>query len=106
MTEPMRSDILADIRGTRADNGVPRILVADAVTDRLRGMILSGELPDGTPLRQDALAENMSTSRIPVREALSRPESEGLVASFRSEEHTSEIQSLMRHTDSIFCLTK
>src|SRR3546814_14350678 len=45
-------------------------------------MILSGELPDGTPLRQDALAENKSTSRIPVREALSRLESEGLVASF------------------------
>src|SRR3546814_9117074 len=45
-------------------------------------MSLSGERPDGTPLRQDALAENMSTSRIPVREALSRLESEGLVASF------------------------
>lgn len=74
--------MLADMRGPRAESGVPRILVADAVTDRLRGMILSGELPDGTPLRQDALAESMSTSRIPVREALSRLESEGLVASF------------------------
>lgn len=73
---------MADMRGTRTDSGVPRILVADAVTDRLRGMILSGELPDGAPLRQDALAESMSTSRIPVREALSRLESEGLVASF------------------------
>ena len=52
------------------------------MTDRLRFLILSGEIADGVPLRQDALAEDMGTSRIPVREALSRLESEGLVASF------------------------
>lgn len=66
----------------RGDRGVPRQLIADAVTDRLRALILSGEIPDGVPLRQDALAEEMRTSRIPVREALSRLEGEGLVASF------------------------
>lgn len=60
---------------------VPRVTVADAVTDQLRRLILSGAVADGSPLRQDALAEEMGTSRIPVREALSRLESEGLVAS-------------------------
>ncbi len=78
----MKADTQSDTSSKRSKLAVPRILVAGAVTDRLRSMILSGQLPDGTPLRQDALAEEMSTSRIPVREALSRLESEGLVASF------------------------
>lgn len=66
----------------RVRPAVARVKVADAVTDEIRQMILSGEIADGSPLRQDALAEQMGTSRIPVREALSRLESEGLVASF------------------------
>lgn len=66
----------------RTPHVVNRIKVADAVTDQVRQRILSGELPDGSPLRQDALAEQMGTSRIPVREALSRLESEGLVANY------------------------
>jgi DNA-binding GntR family transcriptional regulator len=69
-------------RPVRASRAIPRALVADAVTERLRAMILSGQFRDGAPLRQDALAEEMNTSRIPVREALSRLEGEGLVASY------------------------
>jgi DNA-binding GntR family transcriptional regulator len=65
----------------RVIQAVPRMTVVDAVTERLRRLILSGEIADDTPLRQDALAEEMGTSRIPVREALSRLESEGLVVS-------------------------
>lgn len=61
---------------------VSRVKIADSVTNEIRQLILSGEIADGSPLRQDALAELMGTSRIPVREALSRLESEGLVASF------------------------
>lgn len=78
----MSNPILSEKRPYRASRAIPRVLVADAVTERLRAMILAGEIPDGAPLRQDALAEEMSTSRIPVREALSRLESEGLVASY------------------------
>lgn len=66
----------------RRSKGVSRSTIADGVTDRLRVLILSGEIADGMPLRQDALADDMGTSRIPVREALSRLESEGLVASY------------------------
>jgi DNA-binding GntR family transcriptional regulator len=61
---------------------IRRVTVADSATDALRRRILSGELPDGTPVRQDALAEDFGTSRIPIREALSRLEAEGLVASY------------------------
>lgn len=66
----------------RRPKAVTRLKIADAVADEIRQLILSGEIVDGAPLRQDALAEQMGTSRIPVREALSRLESEGLVASF------------------------
>jgi DNA-binding GntR family transcriptional regulator len=49
------------------------------VVDALRERILRGDFPDGEPLRQDALAEDLGVSRIPVREALRQLEAEGLV---------------------------
>jgi len=51
----------------------------DVVRDGLRNAILNGALVQGTQLRQDQLAEQFGTSRIPVREALRQLESEGLV---------------------------
>jgi DNA-binding GntR family transcriptional regulator len=59
-----------------------RRTTADAVADEIRRRIVSGELKDGEPLRQDVLANALGVSRIPVREALGRLQSEGLVASF------------------------
>jgi DNA-binding GntR family transcriptional regulator len=47
--------------------------------DALRERILRGDYPDGEPLRQDALADELGVSRIPVREALRQLEAEGLV---------------------------
>ncbi|WP_437436073.1 GntR family transcriptional regulator [Phaeobacter inhibens] len=41
--------------------------------------ILSGELAEGEPIRQEALAEEYDVSRMPVREALKRLDAEGLV---------------------------
>lgn len=46
---------------------------------RLRDMILMGELPANTPLQERRLAEALEISRTPIREALSRLESEGMV---------------------------
>lgn len=51
----------------------------DVVRDGLRDAILSGVLSEGAQLRQDQLAEQFGTSRIPVREALRQLEAEGLV---------------------------
>lgn len=51
-----------------------------AIRDQLRSDILSGALPSGTQLRQDALATRFNASRIPVREALRQLEAEGLIA--------------------------
>jgi DNA-binding GntR family transcriptional regulator len=49
------------------------------VLDRVRDRILSGAVPGGRPLRQDALAAELGVSKIPLREALARLEQEGLV---------------------------
>lgn len=51
----------------------------ELVRDGVREAILRGAIPEGTQLRQDQLAEQYGTSRIPVREALRQLESEGLV---------------------------
>lgn len=51
----------------------------EAIVDRLREAILSGEHPPGTQLRQEALAASLGVSRIPLREAFRQLEAEGLV---------------------------
>jgi DNA-binding GntR family transcriptional regulator len=53
--------------------------IAERAADELRRKIMSGELPEGFQLRQDALAAEFGISRIPVREALLQLEGEGLV---------------------------
>lgn len=54
-------------------------LVSQRVTEELRQLILSGAFKPGSRIGQEDLAERFGTSRIPVREALRRLESEGLV---------------------------
>jgi DNA-binding GntR family transcriptional regulator len=49
------------------------------VADVLRERILTGKLPPGTRIKQDELADELRTSRLPVREALRILESKGLV---------------------------
>lgn len=61
----------------------PRVPVyaskSDIVCALLREMIIGGELAPGEPLRQRDLAVRFGVSQTPVREALRRLESEGLV---------------------------
>ncbi|WOX07045.1 GntR family transcriptional regulator [Microbulbifer pacificus] len=54
-------------------------LVGHRVTEQIRDLILSNELPPGSRISQESLAERFGTSRIPVRDALNRLESDGLV---------------------------
>ncbi|MGH3435060.1 MAG: GntR family transcriptional regulator [Sciscionella sp.] len=51
----------------------------ELVTSMLRELIVTGELESGAPLRQRDLAARLNVSATPVREALRRLESEGLV---------------------------
>jgi DNA-binding GntR family transcriptional regulator len=57
---------------------VPRLLHEDA-TDRLRDMIVRGELAPGTKLNERVICERLGISRTPLREAIKRLASEGLV---------------------------
>lgn len=53
------------------------------VFDALRKAIIEGQMEEGEPLRQDEIARLFNTSRIPVREAISRLEEQGLVRTQR-----------------------
>ena len=66
-----RTPILATVHGTatRATN----------LYDQLRGDLLGGELEPGSKLAIEALAERYATSATPLREALNRLVSDGLV---------------------------
>jgi DNA-binding GntR family transcriptional regulator len=73
-----------DDPSARVRRRVPRprgtyVSKSDMVTDVLRDLITDGQLSPGTPLRQRDLAEQFDVSYTPVREALRRLESEGLV---------------------------
>ena len=52
---------------------------ADAVAAQLRSALHQGRWAPGSPLRQEDLAAEFGVSRIPVREALSKLQAEGLV---------------------------
>lgn len=51
-----------------------------ATYERLRDMILAGELPTGSPLQEKRMADRLGVSRTPVREAIARLASDGLVS--------------------------
>lgn len=57
----------------------PRVRLVDAIYEQLRDAILRGALEPGTPLKAAPLATELQVSRGPVRLALQRLTSEGLV---------------------------
>jgi len=73
-----RSPNLVPTNAARGE-AVKRRTVVDLVVDALRTRILRGDLSPGTPLRQEALADELGVSRIPLREAIRHLGSEGLV---------------------------
>lgn len=60
-------------------NTQPSQVRSDVIASSVRDEILSGLRPPGTRIRQEQLAEQYGTSRLPVREALRILESDGLV---------------------------
>ena len=87
MTRPMSPQVNGDLTFTAPASPprrppiapIQRQTVASMTLEALRERILRGDFPDGEPLRQDALADELGVSRIPVREALRQLEAEGLV---------------------------
>jgi DNA-binding GntR family transcriptional regulator len=69
-------------RDAPSNIGIARLrrqTVASMTLDAIRDGILHGSYAEGEPLRQDALADELGVSRIPIREALRQLETEGLV---------------------------
>lgn len=56
-----------------------RRALVDQLAAELQARVLSGELPSGARLRQEAIAEEYGVSRTPVREALRKLQASGLV---------------------------
>ncbi|NML17193.1 GntR family transcriptional regulator [Azohydromonas caseinilytica] len=65
-------------------NDVPNLglppTISDVIAKHLRNAIVTGQLHEGEPIRQDEVAAMFKVSKIPVREALKHLEAEGLVA--------------------------
>ena len=53
--------------------------LTDKITDVLRKRILSGQLYPNERLLEEEIAQEMQTSRAPIREAFERLASEGLI---------------------------
>ncbi|MBT8154092.1 GntR family transcriptional regulator [Epibacterium ulvae] len=62
-----------------ANRAIARKSLPDTIANDLRERILSGELAEGAPIRQETLAAEYDVSRMPIREALKRLDAEGLV---------------------------
>ncbi len=63
----------------KAGGRLHRKTAVELVEAELRSRIMSGALVPGTPLRQEALSEELGVSRIPLREAIRLLSFEGLV---------------------------
>ncbi len=59
---------------------IRRVALGDQVADRLRMLIIGGQLPAGHLLVESALSSEFDVSRGPIRDALTRLQAEGLVA--------------------------
>jgi len=67
------------IRPATGEAGAAYVSKTDMVAALIRELIITGELTTGEQLRQRDLAQRFGVSQTPVREALRRLESEGLV---------------------------
>lgn len=57
-----------------------RSVLSDEIYDMIKNMIMGHEIEPGVRVNIDALAEQLDVSQTPIREALARLESDGLIA--------------------------
>lgn len=75
----MNQDLQNSSAGSGAEAAAEPRLLAEEVLERLRDLIIQGELAPGVKLNERVLCERLRTSRTPVREAIKYLASEGLV---------------------------
>ncbi len=80
LAEDLSAMASAIVESPKAAPGrIIRKTAVELVVDDLRSRILSGLIAPGAALRQEALADQLGVSRIPLREAIRLLSSEGLV---------------------------
>lgn len=67
--------------GRSRDNGQRRVDNVSHVYQKVRALIVSGQLPPGARIAERAMVARMGLSRTPVRSALHRLQQEGFIAS-------------------------
>jgi DNA-binding GntR family transcriptional regulator len=80
--KPRRSTpdtLLSTDASSEPSRKIVRPTTVELATAAIRQRILSGELAPGEVLRQEALAEELGVSRVPIREAITRLTGEGLL---------------------------
>ena len=77
--------------------------LSERVFEVVREQILKGKLPNDEPIRQDALANELGVSKIPLREALARLEQEGLLVNHPNRGYFVRAMS-SEQADEIFAL--
>ncbi|MDB5761620.1 MAG: GntR family transcriptional regulator [Herminiimonas sp.] len=77
---------------SNGDGRLVRKTAVELVVNELRSRILNGELPPGSQLLQESLAQELGVSRIPLREAFRLLSAEGLV---EQKSHRSVMVSLL-----------
>src|SRR3546814_7090146 len=86
-----------DLRGGSPETAVAQTRLLYAAPNRMTAMRLATlDLPEGNAMRAPGEAPGMMALEIAIDE----------MAEKRSEEHTSELQSLMRISYAVFCLKK
>src|SRR5918994_544887 len=61
------------------DDKIRRVSMVDNVTERLRRALLAGDIKPGERIKVAALEKSLGVSHIPIREAVRRLETEGLI---------------------------
>ncbi|WP_081710285.1 GntR family transcriptional regulator [Arthrobacter sp. 35W] len=70
-----------DHHGTESDGDLQSSLAAQTYL-RISGKIISGEYPPGHRLREREISEDLSVSRVPIREALPQLEVDGYITTY------------------------
>lgn len=81
---------------------VSRSQLVEQIVAQITQRILNGQLPPGTPLRQEQLATELSVSRTPLREALRVLRSEGFVAESDGNGTLHVVSLSLEHTRDVY----
>jgi DNA-binding GntR family transcriptional regulator len=81
-TIPDTSDAMGDLQDVKvggANSGSRSGALVNELAEKIHAQVMTGTIPIGSWLRQEALARTFNVSRTPVREALRKLEADGLL---------------------------